>query len=527
MARHPLPPCSLRGDLVPPGRVQCHSPYRFVPLGHLSEDACTTCWVRNKSLPPPPLDPEQDAGVYRHLIYHCYPVGQEWIANLAALRERISLFNGCRMIAVALGPNTASLDEVQNMIPGADVEWIPISNDSRLWEMASYPALLKAMSEYRGPKHVHWYGHAKGARSIERTLAVREWREAMYRGQLDYWPLVRRELQQFAAVGCFARPHHVLPGSQCKWHFSGNFRWCRHSPLFERNWQDMDSHFLGSETHLGIVLDRTEVHSLFGDNGHAGTDLYQLATWEGCFRGEAERWFADHAAESESPMLVTVILPSARQPELVHDAIRSVQLQTTDAWQLLIADAGRLEAEGAFDRYRDDPRIHVLVTGEQQARKPKPGGQGKAINRAFNSGRVRGDLVCCLSDDDVFDPHWLATLISRARSRPEEQAWHGWAHRTVLEESGEETYLDVLRADQVAGPGQSLRCRIDGIQFAVRRQAWQPWPEAARLARESDGYWMDAICERTPGIPLDACVGRHRHSPLSTFTSSADVRRQL
>ncbi|HKV98059.1 MAG TPA: glycosyltransferase family A protein, partial [Gammaproteobacteria bacterium] len=303
--------------------------------------------------------------------------------------------------------------------------------------------------------------------------------------------------------------------------FSGSFSWRRHSPLFERQWDSYDYHWCGSESHLGRVYRVGEVESLYGDRPPRGLDLYLSSVWEAGLLEAHRRWCEVNRSRRLEPILATVILTSARQPILVHEAIDSVRRQTADAWQLVIMDAGDLAAAGAFDRYRDDPRIVILTTGETVAERSSTCIQGVAINRAMASGRVRGDVLACLSDDDKLDLRWVETVLNRAADWPTEQGWVGAADVQELRADGSIYSRGMLAVAGQPGPANPLRCRVDGCQLAVRRSAWKPWPEDRAQAAEADGYWMDSIAAAVEVVPLTVRAAVHRHTPLSTFTRPA------
>ncbi|MGH8277409.1 MAG: glycosyltransferase family 2 protein, partial [Steroidobacteraceae bacterium] len=374
-----------------------------------------------------------DAGSIRHLIYHLYPVNDAWRWNIGQMRQRMSLFNGRRIVAAALGPGTATAAEVRDELEDLDVEVLEITNDAVLREMASYPMLLERLAGCTSPMDCHYYGHAKGVTSEGLYDGVRLWTTSMYEALLDHWPAVARELKTHCCVGIWRRHWAHSPGSTSQWHYSGSHRWVRNADLYSRDWRTIDRNWVGSESHPGRLFTVPESCGLYGSFSTQDLGLYQLSEWKRRASAERAAWVAEHLADREEPLLVTVILTAAKQRELVHQAIASVQAQTADAWQLLIMDAGELHAEGAYRRYAADARIQVLPTGETPELRRQLGIQAWAINEAWRRGKVRGDLVVCLCDDDLFDADWLAACLEAARSRPSEAAWYGAAERCVLD----------------------------------------------------------------------------------------------
>ena len=134
---------------------------------------------------------------------------------------------------------------------------------------------------------------------------------------------------------------------------------------------------------------------------------------------------------------MTCVLTSHGKPRFVHQAVESVRTQTAGDWRLVVIDSGALADKGAFDRYRDDPRIVVAVTGETPDMRGRVCLQAWAINECFRRGLVVGDLVCYLSDDDVYAPGIFDAWLSAARSHPEQAAWYGPADRCEVRDGTE------------------------------------------------------------------------------------------
>lgn len=458
------------------------------------------------------------AGSVRHLTYFLWPAGPWWRWNVDQLRARLSLFNGRRLIAAAIGGESASFDEVRAAFAGDVVELLPMVNDPGRREMVAHMELLRGVSAYRGEGDCTFYGHAKGASSYLYGEPVRRWAAAMYRGLLDFWPAVQRALVNHAAVGVFRRiltaPASLLGG----WHYSGTFRWLRNKDIYSRNWQVEDGWWMGSELYPGRHFTLDESACLFGEFAYGGVGLYGVSTWDAWAQASVHLWETQHVDDRQDPQLVTVILTAHAQPQRVHDAVASVQAQSDDRWQLVIMCSGVNVLSNHFDRYAGDARIQVHWTGEYDRSVVQLRGQAWAINEAWRRGLVRGDLVIHLSDDDVLASSCIASWLAIARARPGQDAWYGTATRERLHADG---HVDVLGPLEHVGAGtadRSLRRHVDGLQVCTRRSAHVPWPEDAESAPEADGIWMEQLAKATPIHPAPVHVGCHRHTPESTFT---------
>lgn len=79
-----------------------------------------------------------------NLIYHVWPVASNelWKWNVARLLERMSVFNGKRVVAIATDEETVSADEVKRALDGYGIRFITMLNDARLREATTFLPLL-------------------------------------------------------------------------------------------------------------------------------------------------------------------------------------------------------------------------------------------------------------------------------------------------------------------------------------------------------------------------------------------------
>lgn len=527
--RRPRGPCAYLGPRV--AMVSCEScasrgkaPVDIPLHGCEKHQSCTIafavdgtkcCTVCNDHSP---AWPSHQAGAVRHLMYFIYPFGPSLLWNIQQIRARMSLFNGQRTVAVAVGPETLPFEMVQGLLEGHDIQWLRVVNDPGLREMAAFPILLEHTSKYAGATDCTFYGHAKGATSESWAPGVRKWTTAMYSALLDHWPAVQRELKDHPAVGIFQRLRTGLPESNVKWHYSGSFRWVRNRDLYSRNWREIDHNWCGSEGHVAKHFRSEECACLYGSFGAGGLGLYLDQTWAEWASAERATWEKEHETDKQSTVLCTVILTAHAQPERVHEAIASVVASTVDSWQLLIVDSGRIAASGAYDRYAGDARISVMLSNETEILRSKVGIQAWCINQAWKRGRVRGDLVCHLCDDDVLASDALAVWIDAARQRPDQSAWYRAVDRVQLNDQGIEVLIDQLKTRGIGNATNKLDCKIDGMQVCHRRGARTDWPEEKSEGWHADGLWIDAVGRGNSIHPLPGSCGKHRLTPQSTFT---------
>ncbi len=108
---------------------------------------------------------------------------------------------------------------------------------------------------------------------------------------------------------------------------------------------------------------------------------------------------------------VTVMMANHNHGQFVGDAIRSVLDQTYDRWELLICDDG--STDDSLDAIREaagsDPRVRVFQTDR--------GGQAAAWNTLWP--HARGELLCLLDSDSLYEPHKLQSVVDAFARQPE------------------------------------------------------------------------------------------------------------
>ncbi len=488
------------------------SPYKALP----NVKHCISCQDYRTSNYVP------NAGSIRNLIYHLYPRsvenGRIWRWNIEMLKSRLSLFNGKRVIGIAVDNTTDPVEYVKSALYGTGFEFIEVPNVPSLREVTTFLQLLSKV-ETLDPTQVTFYGHAKGITSQSWSQGSKTWTEALYTTNLDYWPAVQKLLAEYPMVGAFKRHGFCFPESpRSTYHYSGSFRWCRNADLFKRNWKDIDQAWIGVESAPSLIFTSDEAACIMGEFNEVGLALYQKDTWDGWAGNALKTFQAQNLHNRWQPMLSTIIITSHKKPGFVHDAIKSVLQQSTDSWQLIIADSGPLLEAGEFEKYRTDPRILIMSTGQTEELRSKFCIQSLVINNIVKAGLVRGDLISYLSDDDVYDPGIIVAWQDAARSFTDQKAWYGYADRVEITEDGQVKELGRLESKIIGGKEGTLRCKIDGLQVCHRTEVKVPWPEAIETAHHADGWFLENLSKMTDIHPLSVCVGKHRHTPLSTFT---------
>lgn len=227
--------------------------------------------------------------VVRDLCYHIYPVRSgNWRWNVAELLKRMDLFNGKRLVAVAVDNRTDSADEVKAAFGDTVTEFIVQPNQTQLREVATFEPLFERVADPDPCRAVLW-AHAKGA-TRPPGHSSRLWAELLYRAYLDHWPGMQELLQWHSVAGAFRmRGQFWKPNSVSDWAFSGSWCWFRSGVHFApgRDWRKIDRFWSGIETYPALHYPHEDSGCLVCDN--CG-NLYEKAHLRGKILPELEAW---------------------------------------------------------------------------------------------------------------------------------------------------------------------------------------------------------------------------------------------
>jgi len=200
----------------------------------------------------------------RHLIYHLYPrKGGLWDLNVDLIAPRLQLFNGRKVVCVAVDETTEDLDVVMARFRDLSVTFIPRANDE-LHETGSFiDVLMPAVAAEEG---VTFYAHGKGTSYGRRNVPFAlNWVRNMVHYNLQ--PDAPRYLDElYESVGIYRR---LMFHNGSPWHYSGTFFWFRNEAVFrraDRDWGSITRNTHGVEAYIGRLIPYNVSYSLYGDN---------------------------------------------------------------------------------------------------------------------------------------------------------------------------------------------------------------------------------------------------------------------
>lgn len=110
---------------------------------------------------------------------------------------------------------------------------------------------------------------------------------------------------------------------------------------------------------------------------------------------------------------VSIITPAFNAEAYLPETLASLQAQTFEHWEWVVADDGSTDATVTFlmEEAKTDPRIRVLTTDEENTGHP-----AAARNRALEASR--GELLAFLDADDKWSPDKLSRQVRYLMENP-------------------------------------------------------------------------------------------------------------
>jgi glycosyltransferase involved in cell wall biosynthesis len=182
---------------------------------------------------------------------------------------------------------------------------------------------------------------------------------------------------------------------------------------------------------------------------------------------------------------VSVIIPAFNAEEHLGDALRSVQSQTYDDWEVVVCDDCSTDATAALARSFGD-RVSLVRTETNS---------GPAAARNLAVRHSSGELLAFLDADDYWLPAYLERLVSLYDSAGADVGIV--ACDSSLLQAGRlrpETYMDIVRFPQEVTLRRILRANPFAAVLAPRRAVDEVGGFSPELSRAQDfDLWIRIV----------------------------------
>ena len=157
----------------------------------------------------------------KNLIAHIYALASTgtWRRSVQHLVARMPLFDGQRIVSIAVDEKTAKPEEVIEAFGDAEIVYRVVENDPALGEGVSFPLLLSEARQFDGAT---FYCHSKGASYDTFSPTAHSWADVAFHLCLDYPTALCVSIEHSRIAGPFKRVENRMG---VDWHYSGTFFW--------------------------------------------------------------------------------------------------------------------------------------------------------------------------------------------------------------------------------------------------------------------------------------------------------------
>lgn len=199
----------------------------------------------------------------RNLIYYCYfengEINEFTQLNLELLNRYFNLFNGQKIVKLAIDDLTKDYSKLTNLFNGVDVQIVQNNKENRESEY-----FIESIKEIKDTNSITFFAHNKGGSNRPEANIIKLWLFSMYFFNLEpsYLLRIQDELitdKIFSGIMRITTP--CPPWVESDWHYSGTFFWFNTEKLLSiENWDEMDKHRFAVESYPGSKVDVSKSH---------------------------------------------------------------------------------------------------------------------------------------------------------------------------------------------------------------------------------------------------------------------------
>ncbi len=234
---------------------------------------------------------------------------------------------------------------------------------------------------------------------------------------------------------------------------------------------------------------------------------------------------------------VSIIIVSHNKPDFVKAAVQSVLDQTHRDWEAILVDSGVLLGRGFFDYLKDD-RIQIVASGEEPGMGAKKNMASWCFNHWLNSGKLTGELVMYLCDDDLLYPEAFESYWDfYVKHQREPQIMYASQDIGLVDREGKTRIIGRRIADRPAGKfckGRKLDCQVDYLQLCHTQAILAKWREKYKMteyypedkghADHADGIFGERLGALAKIYNIDKVLSMNRRTTISENLDYAESR---
>ncbi|WP_243688134.1 glycosyltransferase [Geotalea toluenoxydans] len=217
-----------------------------------------------------------------------------------------------------------------------------------------------------------------------------------------------------------------------------------------------------------------------------------------------------------SGLLFSILVPSYNQANFLPATLDSILAQDYPNWEALVVNDGSTDGTAAvMERYSSlDPRIRTFHQ--------ENGGVASALNVGLQ--HARGQWICWLSSDDLFEPGKLSLHLETIRNHPDVRFMHT-NYSLLYDQTGEKVPVE-RNGEGLNDPARQLAAfleanQVNGISIAIHRQVFDlvgHFDERLRNGQDFD-MWLRIVSHYQPLYLNERTVVTRIHPAQGTSLS--------
>jgi hypothetical protein len=218
----------------------------------------------------------------KNLVYYCYfensEINEFVKYNLTLLNRYLSIFDGQKIIKIAVDDLSKDNDKLISLFPNCDVEVVQNNSETRESEY-----FIESLKEIKNTNSITFFAHNKGSKNGGAgNNVVKIWLLSMYFFNLEesYLSNIEYNLtndKTFSGIMQITVP--CPPWVTTNWHYSGTFFWFNTQKLFNIDgWDIFEKGRFSVEGYPGQMVDVSQSHvTLCSENYNWNS--YQPIIW--------------------------------------------------------------------------------------------------------------------------------------------------------------------------------------------------------------------------------------------------------
>lgn len=198
--------------------------------------------------------------------------------------------------------------------------------------------------------------------------------------------------------------------------------------------------------------------------------------------------------------IVSVIMPAYNAERYIEEAIRSVQAQTMEKWELVVVDDRSTDGTAGLIRNLADQDSRIRPIFSQINR-------GAAGSRNLALDMCQGQYVAFLDADDLWYPQKLEKQLEKAANTGADIIYCSYA---LFDGSGKKCHADFIVEEQTTLERMLVRSVMSCSTVLLRASAIRANRFPTNLYHEDYAFWLDLLRSGFTAVGVTEVLASYR-----------------